>query len=306
MVAGNLRGTGGKVEFDGRVRVKHVINVRGIWDHLSLWRNDTYGDTYQAKLLKYMAAHKIREVGSVLSRLIEMVDPAAESYRHVLNQEVAVRELNKVKGLSRKKRNIFGDIVHAITGVPTEEQMTKETALTEALRQKVLTMVQHELKFEKDTAAMLQAVDRNEAVLSERLEDIDFRLSGVSRLITRHLTYVSVVEREKREIEGVMQALVNGRASMELSVELAKGAGLSGIPHFVYRKSVIKDMMLETTFSCTLFSPYDIVREENEGNGTKVVTTDRRRYLLSKGSEIPKVLSEWEVSYIFYSYIHQA
>ncbi len=56
VVAGNLRGTGGKVEFDGGVRVKHVINVQGIWDHLNLWRNDTYGDTYQAKLLKYMSA----------------------------------------------------------------------------------------------------------------------------------------------------------------------------------------------------------------------------------------------------------
>ena len=134
------------MEFDGRVRVKHVINVKGIWDHLNLWRNDTYGDTYQAKLLKYMAAQKIREVKSVLIRLIEMVDPGVESYRHVLSQEVAERELNRVKGLSRKKRNIFGDIVHAITRVPTEEQMTKETALTEALRPKVLTMVQHELK----------------------------------------------------------------------------------------------------------------------------------------------------------------
>ena len=149
--------------------------------------------------------------------------------------------------------------------------------------------------FEKDTAAMLQAVDRNEAVLSERLEDIDFRLSGVSRLITRHLTYVSVMEREKRELEGVLQALVNGKAPMELSVELAKGAGLSGIPHFVYRESIMKNMMLETTFSCTLFSPYEIVREENEGNGTKVVATDKQRYLLSKRSEVPKVLSAWEV-----------
>ena len=299
VVTSSLREVGGRVEFDGRVRVKHVINVRGIWDHLNLWRNDTYGDTYQAKLLKYMAAQKIREVGSVLSRLIEMVDPAVESYRHVLNQEVAEKELNRVKGLSRRKRNIFGDIVHAITGVPTEEQMTKETALTEALRQKVLTMVQHELKFEKDTAAMLQVVDRNEAVLSERLEDVDFRLSGVSRLITRHLTYVSVMEKEKKEIEGVMQALVNGQASLELSVELAKGAGLSGIPHFVYKESVMKNMMLETIFCCTLFSPYDIVREEDERNGTKVVTTDRRRYLLSRGSEVPKVLSEWEVRWVF-------
>ena len=56
VVTSSLREIGGRVEFDGRVRVKHVINVRGIWDHLNLWRNDTYGDTYQAKLLKYMAA----------------------------------------------------------------------------------------------------------------------------------------------------------------------------------------------------------------------------------------------------------
>ena len=236
----------------------------------------------------------------MLSRLIEMVDPAVESYRHVLTQKVAGMELNKVKGLSRRKRNIFGDIVHAITGVPTEEQMSKETALTEALRQKVLTMVQHELKFEKDTAAMLQAVDRNEAVLSERLQDVDFRLSGVSRLITRHLTYVSVVENEKREIEGILQALVSGKASMELSVELAKGAGLSGIPHFVYEESTMRNMMLETIFSCTLFSPYDVVQEENKETGTKVVTTDKRRYLLSMRGEVPSVLSEWEVRCVLF------
>ena len=125
-------------------------------------------------------------------------------------------------------------------------------------------------------------------------------------MITRQLTYVSVMEKEKREIEGVMQALVNGKASMELSVELAKGAGLSGIPHFMYRESIMKNMMLETTVSCTLYSSYDVVREENEGNGTKVVTTDRRRYLSSKGSEVPKVLSEWEVRCIFLNlyYLH--
>lgn len=283
-----------QVEVDGVVRVYHHVNVKSIRDHLELWKNDTSGDDVQSKLLKYLALQKIREVGGLLARVIDMVDPFVHRYNHAVVNQLSGLSTTRLQG-KRKKRNVFGDIVHAITGLPTEEQLSKEVALTEALRQKVLQVVKHELDFEKDTATVVGRIERNEVLLGERLSDIETRVTKSMKLLSRHIAFASVVETDKMEIEEVLYARLSGRASVKMSMELAKGAGLSGVPEFKYLESVAGEKGIETLFLGTLYAPFENLGEEIRNNDSMVMSTERRKYLMSRKKETEEVLSEWEV-----------
>jgi hypothetical protein len=86
-----------------------------------------------------------------------------------------VEEENSVK---RTKRNVFGDIMHQLFGVATDEQMQQQLRADEEMRDKVADTLTRQVYYEKELTMAISNLTMEEDKMESRMSEIERKHSS--------------------------------------------------------------------------------------------------------------------------------
>ncbi len=144
-------------EIDGLLYVTEPVNTFRITRHVQLWSADLQGDVDKLDVL--MASKTISEL-SILMTFINQL-PATGPFGNTDKGQGLLTDTSSPGNLVRRvKRNILGDPLNYLSGVPTAEMMAKQVKLDEDIRDKVtatLTRWRPSVRLGSPKAAMAQS-----------------------------------------------------------------------------------------------------------------------------------------------------
>jgi hypothetical protein len=202
-----------------------------------------------------------------------------------------IEEENSVK---RVKRNIFGDIMHQLFGVATDEQMQQQLRVDEEMRSKVADTLTRQVYYEKElTQAIVNITDEEEKIEGklrslEEKHTLD-RERGV-RMNGHRFTLMEDVDR----LEDVLEAVVTGAVNTRHAAYLSAKAGLSRVASYEYLNLTMSEKVVTVRYLTRLFT--EVIVEVVATSATVVqVRSPNREYFLhiSHGPEMS--LTELEV-----------
>ena len=269
------------VEVDGLLHVTDVLDLSRVRMHLNLWVNDTLNHR-ERMLVKFVATQKVSEINRLLGAVLEFST----------NSTILPTPLIPPP-LTRSKRNIFGDILHSLTGVATEEQMIQEAKMSEQLRKKMAAVLKHEIEYEKETNSALSGLMEEEKDLAGRVADLERRQLQFVSLVTRFLTFVTVLDSDIHLLEDVLSSHLHGQAPIRQSARLAKKSGLKGVPSLYYYGSSASESQITSSYRTFLFQPSHSLSLTSR-NGSYFLRSERRTYLLPSMFKPDSPLTEKE------------
>ncbi len=127
-------------EVDGLLYVTEPVNTFRMERHIQLWAADLHGQRDMEKLDLLLASKTIREMTLLMTSLKSLASKGTSSTVPWLDQTSPSPSMMRDKDnlVRRYKRNILGDVLHALTGVATEEELAKQRQLDENIRDKVM------------------------------------------------------------------------------------------------------------------------------------------------------------------------
>jgi hypothetical protein len=121
-------------EIDGLLYVTEPVNTFRITRHVQLWSADLQGDVDKLDVL--MASKTISKLSILMTSINQL--PATGPFGNTDNGQGLLTDTSSPGNLVRRvKRNILGDALNYLSGVPTEEMMAKQVKLDEDIRDKV-------------------------------------------------------------------------------------------------------------------------------------------------------------------------
>jgi hypothetical protein len=203
-----------------------------------------------------------------------------------------VEEENSIK---RVKRNVFGDIMHQLFGVATDEQLQQQLRVDEELRDKVADTLTRQVYYEKELTMAVGNITMEEDKLESRVSELEQKHKSDkdrdSRMAAHRFTLMEDVDR----LEDVLEAVVTGGVNTRHAAFLSTKAGLSRVASYEFLNLTIADgKNLVVCYLTRLFN--EVVVEVVATSATTVqIRTPTREYYLhaSHGPEMP--LTEMEV-----------
>jgi hypothetical protein len=120
-------------EIDGLLYVTEPVNTFRITRHVQLWSADLQGDVDKLDVL--MASKTISELSILMTSINQLT--ATSPYGVSDNGMGPFSDTSSPGNLVRRyKRNILGDALNYLSGVPTAEMMAKQVKLDEEIRDK--------------------------------------------------------------------------------------------------------------------------------------------------------------------------
>jgi hypothetical protein len=110
------------------VYTRERLNFTRVSEHISLWIRDHENST-EYDLFHILATQSMQEV-SVLTRALQYEAQARK--HHTLHNMEEHSWLDDADIIHRTKRNVFGNILHALTGVATDEELAQQASKEEA------------------------------------------------------------------------------------------------------------------------------------------------------------------------------
>jgi hypothetical protein len=136
-------------------------------------------------------------------------------------------------GLVRRyKRNILGDALNYLSGVPTAEMMAKQVKLDEEIRDKVTATLTRQMSYEHSVTDVMGNITREEEVLGRHLETLAKKHTMDVGRLTRFNTYRHIVLEDIDKLENILEAAWTGTANTRHSVYLSSRAGLQQVATF--------------------------------------------------------------------------
>jgi hypothetical protein len=257
-------------EVDGLVYTEEEVNLDRLEKHIFVWKMDLEGTRGSKSKLEMMLAERLMRESALLMRTLrsyaessnvdvqsrnvssklvfssysltrpsqEVVEDRGTSVKKVGEKRNGaawaggyVKEENTVK---RTKRNVFGDILHQLFGVATDEQLQQQLRVDEEMRGKVADTLSRQVYFEKELTMAIGNIteeeDRMEGKLRaiEEKHDLD-RERGV-RMNAHRFTLMEDVDR----LEDVLEAVVSGAVNTRHAAYLSAKAGMSRVASFEY------------------------------------------------------------------------
>jgi hypothetical protein len=132
----------------------------------------------------------------------------------------------------RYKRNILGDALNFLSGVPTAEMMAKQVKLDEDIRDKVTATLTRQMSYERSVTDVIGNITREEEVLGRHLETLAKKHTMDVGRLTRFNTHRHVVLEDIDKLEDIVEAAWTGLANTRHSVYLSSRAGLQQVATF--------------------------------------------------------------------------
>jgi ribosomal 50S subunit-associated protein YjgA (DUF615 family) len=278
-------------EIDGLLYVTEPVNTFRITRHVQLWSADLQGDVDKLDVL--MASKTISELSILMNSVSQLsttspianFDSAQGPYPDTSSSGNLVRRI---------KRNILGDALNYLSGVPTAEMMAKQVKLDEDIRDKVTATLTRQMSYERSVTDVIGNITREEEVLGRHLEALAKKHTmDVSRL-TRFNTHRHIVLEDMDKLEDILEAAWTGTANTRHSVYLSSRAGLQQVATFrTVAISKGRDGPI-LKYVARLYRKTSLV-EVTRTNLVLSISTPDRLYHLHPGHNLLSPISEQEV-----------
>jgi hypothetical protein len=142
-----------------------------------------------------------------------------------------VEEENSVR---RVKRNVFGDIMHQLFGVATDEQLQQQLKVDEELRDRVADTLTRQVYYEKELTMAIGNITAEEDRMESRVSELEKRHKADkdrdSRMAAHWFTLMEDVDR----LEDVLEAVVTGAVNTRHAAYLSAKAGMSRVASYEF------------------------------------------------------------------------
>jgi hypothetical protein len=202
-----------------------------------------------------------------------------------------VEEENSVR---RTKRNVFGDIMHQLFGVATDEQLQQQLRVDEEMRAKVADTLTRQVYYEKELTMAIGNITMEEDRMESRVSELEKRHNTDrdrgSRMAAHRFTLMEDVDR----LEDVLEAVVTGAVNTRHAAYLSAKAGLSRVASYEFLNLTSVNQKLIVRYLTRLFKEVPVEVVATSAAAVQVRTPSREYYLhVSHGPEMP--LTEMEV-----------
>jgi hypothetical protein len=214
------------LEVTGVIHLDHELDLKTMRYHLDLWLSDTSFTGSTRRLVGLMATQHVL----ALNQLVQSISASS----NVSLPELKGAPVASEQEFRRYKRNVFGDIIHSLTGLATDEEVKEQIRLDKELKQQVLSIMDHQLQSEKDLLDVMQTVEHDEEELNQKLAALEARLDTVSSSHVRLLYYTLLCDQDQKMLSDTLSAVLGGGTPPGLSSYLSRKAGLPLVTTFVY------------------------------------------------------------------------
>jgi hypothetical protein len=196
--------------------------------------------------------------------------------------------------LQRYKRNILGDVLHALTGVATDEELAKQRQLDEDIRNKVTSTLTRQMAYEKTITDIIGNITNEEEVLGSHLSELARRHNEDIGKLTRLNVHHQIILEDIDKLEDVISAVWTGEATVRHAVFLSSKANLPTVAHFRTVGLYTDRNGPVIRFSTRLFKTVDVLAV-NQSKAVTTLSTLGRTYYLHPGHNLLLPLTELEV-----------
>jgi hypothetical protein len=284
-------------EVDGMLFVTEPVNTFRMERHIQLWVADLQGQRDVEKLDLLLASKTIREMSLLMSSLKALAVKGTSSSLPWIDPTAAPSSspmTDKENQVHRFKRNILGDVLHALTGVATEEELAKQRQLDEDIRNKVTSTLTRQMSYEKTVSDIIGNITNEEEVLGRHLQELAQKHNEDVSKITRLNVHNQIILEDIDKLEDVLTAVWTGEATVRHAVFLSAKANLPTVAHFRAVGLHMDRNGPVVRYSTRIFKRVDVLAV----NRTKLMTTLSmlgRTYYLHPGHNLQLPLTEQEV-----------
>jgi len=291
-------------EIDSVLVVRHHISFHRIKEHVLLWASDPILSELGRGTVMSLMSHLAVEVEMLCSTLLEHTQLESDYRSSMLpapgtpapSYSTSSGSILK-NGLDRQRRNIFGDILSGITGMPTGEQYRHHMHVQEDLRKKMVSVLKHQLESEGHLTQSISDVQTREEQLEIRLSNLESSLHQQSSATARLFIYYHLLSEDRDMLEDTLDAMRNGVAGVRQDAYLSRLAGLHTLGFFEYNKAVQTKGGVDVEYFARAYRHVELVSRSSM-NGSEQVNTGDRRYLIRPHTlpSTPLLLTEDEVN----------
>ena len=200
-------------------------------------------------------------------------------------------EENAVK---RVKRNIFGEALHQLFGVATDEELQQQLRVDEELRDKVASTLTRQVYFEKEIVSAIGNLTAEEDRAMDRIDVLEekYRLDKERelRMDAHRFTLMEDVDR----LEDILEGVVTGTVTTRHAAFLSSQAGLSRVASFEFVNVTATTTGVTVRYLTRLYQTVEVRDVFVSATYSQVRTPSRDYFLhLSHGVEMP--FTEMEV-----------
>jgi hypothetical protein len=198
-------------------------------------------------------------------------------------------------GLSRTKRNVLGDFIHAITGLATDDRLNKIDQKEEEIKKKISSVLSHQVAYEEEVNAAVVGLQSEEQRIIMRLDEFEKKVDRGSQAMGRILAYQEMLREDEEMLEDVLESMRSGRAPVRLDAYLSTKSKLLTLAGYSYvgSKAVPGGAIVE--YTAGLYTPATVLEEYLEG-GVRHLRTEHYHYVLHPSLSLSGELSEFEVN----------
>lgn len=197
------------------------------------------------------------------------------------------------------KRNIFGDIIHSLTGLATDERVDEQARAEEEVRGKITEVLRHQLQYEEKFGIYLSELQEEEEGGRKMLEETRLKVERGFRASARLSAYQAMLEEDEETLVSVLEAMSTGAAGVRLDSYLSYKCGLTTMAGFRYKSIRPHPSGVQVTYDSRVYH-HSLILEERLENGTWRVRTEGHQYILPPSWRgLPVVATELEVCFLW-------
>jgi hypothetical protein len=202
-----------------------------------------------------------------------------------------VEEENSIK---RVKRNVFGDIMHQLFGVATDEQLQQQLRVDEELRDKVADTLTRQVYYEKELTMAIGNITMEEDRMESRVSELEQKHKSDKDRDSRMAAHRFTLMEDVDCLEDVLEAVVTGAVNTRHAAYLSAKAGMSRVASYEFLNLTSVDKNLVVCYLTRLFNEVVVEVVATSATAVQIRTPTREYYLhASHGPEMP--LTEMEV-----------
>jgi ribosomal 50S subunit-associated protein YjgA (DUF615 family) len=280
-------------EVDGLLYISEPIDTFRMTRHIQLWAADLQGDVDKLDVL--MASGIMNDLSLLMATVNQMAaDSAGDDSAQPTDYNRKSARDEDANTLRRFKRNIIGDVLHFVSGVPTDEMMAKQVKLDEEIRDKVTATLTRQMAYERSVTDVIGNITREEEVLGHHLEKLAKKHTQDVSKITRFATHRQVILDDMDKLEDILEALWTGTVNTRHAVYLSSRAGLKQVATFRTVGITAGRGGPTVRYVTRLYKATTIMATDRRPTYNSVATLDRL-YYLHPGHSLQAPISEMEV-----------
>jgi hypothetical protein len=318
-------------EINGLVYTVEEVDLLRLEKHISVWKVDLEESRGGNRKLEVLLAQRLMRESSLLMNTLRayagdvlpnerpvmvavpekkrvVSPPRVEKVSPTISKDKMRRDSRKTGGdfwagpgieieenaVKRVKRNIFGEALHQLFGVATNEELQQQLRVDEELRDKVASTLTRQVYFEKEIVSAIGNLTAEEDKAMDRIDVLEekYRLDKERelRMDAHRFTLMEDVDR----LEDILEGVVTGTVTTRHAAFLSSQAGLSRVASFEFVNVTATTTGVTVRYLTRLYQTVEVRDVFVSATYSQVRTPSRDYFLhLSHGVEMP--FTEMEV-----------